>query len=54
MTLHQGSTGSRGHYVAFTKRDGVWYKFDDEVFREVSEDEALDQEVYLLFYQRIN
>lgn len=51
--MHIGSIES-GHYIAFTKRYGKWYNFDDERCDQVREVEALDQEAYLLFYRRIN
>lgn len=52
MTVHVGNPES-GHYVAYAKRDHVWYCFNDEHFLKVSEEEALRQEAYLLFYRCI-
>eukprot|EP00347_Sterkiella_histriomuscorum_P013357 403365027 len=52
LTIHIGSL-EMGHYVAYSKRQGQWYKFNDEDVREVSQKEAFSQEAYLLFYQRV-
>ena len=53
MAEHVGSSESSGHYTAHTLRQGNWYKFDDEYFKQVSEKEALSREAYLLFYSRV-
>jgi len=53
LTVHMG-TLDHGHYVAFTKRYGDWYFFNDEHFELVNENDALDQEAYLLFYRKVN
>jgi ubiquitin C-terminal hydrolase len=42
-----------GHYIAYVKRYGDWYCFDDDEFRKTKEADALDQEAYLLFYRRV-
>ena len=54
LTEHIGSL-DEGHYIAYTKRhDGRWFEFNDERIKEVSEDDALNQKAYLLFYQRVD
>lgn len=53
LTVHLGSL-EMGHYIAYTKRDRNWYLFNDEHNHQVKESEALNQEVYLLFYRRVN
>lgn len=53
VTVHKG-TLSGGHYIAYVKRQNKkWYLFNDEIYQEVSEQEVLDQEAYLMFYRRI-
>ena len=42
-----------GHYVAYSKRQGDWFLFDDESVKRVSEQDALNDEAYLLFYRKI-
>lgn len=41
-----------GHYTAYIKMDDHWYKADDSWVTEVTEREALNQEAYILFYER--
>jgi ubiquitin C-terminal hydrolase len=41
-----------GHYIAYTKRYGKWYMFNDEEFEPVKEADALNQEAYILFYRK--
>lgn len=41
LTEHVGRNDSSGHYTCHTLRDGSWFKFDDEYFKQVSEKEAL-------------
>ena len=33
LTEHVGRSGSSGHYIAYAKRDGRWFCFDDEYFK---------------------
>ncbi|CAH8380849.1 unnamed protein product [Eruca vesicaria subsp. sativa] len=56
---HSGTMG-RGHYVAYIrgdhdeKRDSyIWYRASDSFVRQVSFEEVLRSEAYILFYQRI-
>ena len=51
ISEHVGSREGSGHYIAYTFREGSWYKFDDEYFKKVGEKEALNREAYLLFYK---
>lgn len=46
---HSGSM-AQGHYTAFVKELGRWFRFDDTWVREVDEAEVLASEAYLLFY----
>ena len=44
---------SFGHYIAFIlSDDGKWYCCDDRKVFEVTQDQVLEQNAYMLFYQR--
>ena len=51
IIVHIG-TLDMGHYIAYTKRYGKWYLFNDEEFEIVKESDALSQEAYILFYRK--
>eukprot|EP01130_Rhizamoeba_saxonica_P005401 TRINITY_DN2157_c0_g1_i2.p1 TRINITY_DN2157_c0_g1~~TRINITY_DN2157_c0_g1_i2.p1 ORF type:complete len:666 (-),score=107.14 TRINITY_DN2157_c0_g1_i2:11-2008(-) len=50
---HQGSFYG-GHYVSYCKNyhNNKWYLFNDKYVKEVSVDDVLNAEAYLLFYKR--
>lgn len=50
---HYGTLGF-GHYVCYTKNpfDGKWYRYNDLVREEVTEEELHKEAAYLLFYIR--
>lgn len=48
---HSGSM-AQGHYTAFVRELGRWFRFDDTWVREVEEEEVLASEAYLLFYSQ--
>ncbi|KAL9922148.1 ubiquitin specific protease 15/31 isoform 2-T2 [Glossina fuscipes fuscipes] len=58
VCYHQGDTLETGHYTAACKNpyDRQWYKFDDQRVTKVSNeslpDEIVNNEAYMLFYQR--
>uniref|UniRef100_A0A182NHI6 Tafazzin n=1 Tax=Anopheles dirus TaxID=7168 RepID=A0A182NHI6_9DIPT len=58
VCYHQGDTLETGHYTAACKNpyDGQWYRFDDQRVSHVPNDrideEIINNEAYLLFYQR--
>lgn len=58
VCYHQGDTLETGHYTAACKNpyDHQWYKFDDQRVTKVCsdniEDEIINNEAYMLFYQR--
>uniref|UniRef100_A0AAG5DAL7 ubiquitinyl hydrolase 1 n=1 Tax=Anopheles atroparvus TaxID=41427 RepID=A0AAG5DAL7_ANOAO len=58
VCYHQGDTLETGHYTAACKNpyDGQWYRFDDQRVTHVTNDsideEIINNEAYLLFYQR--
>ncbi|XP_042064796.1 ubiquitin carboxyl-terminal hydrolase 2-like isoform X2 [Salvia splendens] len=41
-----------GHYVAYVRSKGAWYHASDAYVRQVSLDEVLRCEAYILFYER--
>lgn len=49
--VHQGVSG-KGHYVAYTKHKGQWYRKDDEVVIKVRE-APLTECHYLVFYKHV-
>ena len=51
---HHGSSLSCGHYTAFCKNimDARWYKFDDKLVYEISENAVCNNDAYVLFYRR--
>ncbi|CAD5234489.1 unnamed protein product [Bursaphelenchus xylophilus] len=54
VVSHRGSSVDFGHYVAYCLNDvdGNWYEYDDSFVRQISEDEVLNCEAYVLFYQK--
>ena len=40
VLVHSGGPHG-GHYYAFIKSDGKWYKFDDELVKEETEERAI-------------
>ncbi|CCD24897.1 ubiquitin-specific protease UBP8 NDAI_0E00810 [Naumovozyma dairenensis CBS 421] len=47
---HKG-TVNEGHYIVVVKvNDGQWFKFNDSMVSAITEEEALKQQAYLLFY----
>ena len=56
ILVHEGPTTNAGHYVAWIRSpdDQKWWKCDDEHITEHTAEEALQQEAYMLFYQKIS
>lgn len=52
--VHSGDSVSSGHYVAYVKRNGKWYKADDTVIEAVDQSKVIDEsgKAYLLFYTK--
>jgi len=50
---HRGVLGG-GHYVAYAKnfKNNEWFEFDDSSVSQVSEQEVLSKEAYVLLYER--
>ena len=53
---HKGSLQEFGHYYAFVKNPikKKWYKIDDSVVSEIKTNEIVNQNAYVLFYERKN
>ncbi len=51
---HIGDSPTNGHYIAYRKRNGEWYRCDDHVISLVSEELALDKAktAYVLRYTK--
>ncbi|KAL2916818.1 hypothetical protein HK105_203597 [Polyrhizophydium stewartii] len=47
---HFGNT-EHGHYMAFCKRNGEWYQFDDDEVKEAHEQDICSMWAYVLFYR---
>ncbi|PXF40982.1 Ubiquitin carboxyl-terminal hydrolase 23 [Gracilariopsis chorda] len=53
VLVHEGASMHWGHYAAYIRvSDGHWCRADDERRVKISLAASLDQEAYLLFYQR--
>lgn len=46
---HSGGM-TQGHYTSYVKEIGRWFRFDDTWVHEVTEEEVLASEAYILFY----
>ena len=54
VCYHHGRDLQSGHYTAacLNKSNGMWYRFDDSKVSQISPDEVITADAYLLFYQR--
>jgi ubiquitin carboxyl-terminal hydrolase 22/27/51 len=50
VVVHQGEHIQNGHYFAFCRQGGKWFRFDDEIVSATTTEDVLRQEAYLLFY----
>ena len=48
---HQG-TFEGGHYVAFVRNGGQWYRMNDSVVQKVEAELVLQAQAFMLFYER--
>lgn len=53
VVVHHGDSPCRGHYTVFVKVSSIWYEIDDLQVSKCSEYVALDQNAYILVYERI-
>ena len=51
VLVHQGRSCESGHYIAFTRHDGDWYKCNDSVVEQVPVETVLKQQAYILVYE---
>lgn len=53
MIQHMGGVNG-GHYVSYCKnfKNNNWYEYDDSRTRQITEQQLLEKEAYILFYQR--
>lgn len=53
VVIHCGHSTNSGHYYSYCKaQSGKWFECDDSCISSATEKVALDQEAYLLFYQK--
>ena len=53
VVIHSGYSTNSGHYYSYCKtQSGKWFECDDSCISASSERVALNQEAYLLFYQK--
>lgn len=60
MLTHTGRSADSGHYMAWAKENGEWYKYDDDKVTPVTEAQILELDgggdramAYLLVYGAI-
>ena len=51
VLVHQGQTCASGHYLAFVKKDGEWFKCNDSVVTKVDVETVMKQQAYILMYE---
>lgn len=51
VLVHQGQSCEHGHYIAFVKKNGEWYKCNDSQVTQVDVSIVLSQQAYILLYE---
>jgi Ubiquitin carboxyl-terminal hydrolase len=51
VLVHQGNSCEYGHYLAYVKHSGVWYKCNDSTIEPVDVSTVLNQQAYILMYE---
>ncbi|CAB9499549.1 Inactive ubiquitin carboxyl-terminal hydrolase 17-like protein [Seminavis robusta] len=51
VLVHQGSTCDSGHYLAYVRMNGQWFKCNDSEVTKVDVKTVLKQQAYILMYQ---
>ncbi|CAL8077889.1 unnamed protein product [Calicophoron daubneyi] len=51
---HEGYSCRSGHYVAFTRRNGLWLSHNDSFVNSTNSEYVLRQAPYLLFYEAVH
>lgn len=51
VLVHQGQTCASGHYLAFVKKNGEWFKCNDSEVTRVEESTVMMQQAYILMYE---
>ena len=51
VLVHEGLSCDAGHYLAYVKAGGDWYKANDSVVQKVELDLVLKQQAYVLLYE---
>ena len=52
IVSHVGMSATSGHYISYILSNKKLYLFDDVNIKEISTEEALKQQAYILFYER--
>lgn len=52
VVIHAGKDVKSGHYMAFCKVQGEWFKFNDENVKAVSESSVIVDNATILFYEK--
>lgn len=51
VLVHQGNTCESGHYLAYVKHGGFWYRCNDALVEQVDVETVLSQQAYILMYE---